>query len=305
MAFTDTYRRQVALLIRILPTIVDEEVFALKGGTAINLFVRDLPRLSVDIDLTYLPIKDRAESLTEISTAMRRISERLKAADKRIRVGETADNDGFVRKLVVRDPTAMVKIEVTPVLRGCVYSPELRQVRPAVEEAFGFAEARVVSFADLYGGKLVAALDRQHPRDLFDVRDLLANEGFTDEVRIAFLIYLASHDRPMAEVIAPPRKDLAEIYERNFAGMTEADVPLAELVETRERLIAELIGNMPGAHRAFLLGFEEGNPDWNLIGIPDAAGLPAIRWRQINLDGLKKDRRDLLVKQLRAALGET
>ena len=304
MAFTDTYRRQVALLIRILPTIVDEEVFALKGGTAINLFVRDLPRLSVDIDLTYLPIKDRAESLTEISTAMRRISERLKAADKRIRVGETADNDGFVRKLVVRDPTAMVKIEVTPVLRGCVYSPELRQVRPAVEEAFGFAEARVVSFADLYGGKLVAALDRQHPRDLFDVRDLLANEGFTDEVRIAFLIYLASHDRPMAEVIAPPRKDLAEIYERNFAGMTEADVPLAELVETRERLIAELIGNMPEAHRAFLIGFEEGNPDWNLIGVPDASDLPAIRWRQINLDGLKKDRRDLLVKQLRAALGE-
>jgi predicted nucleotidyltransferase component of viral defense system len=304
MAFTDTYRRQVALLIRILPTIVEEEVFALKGGTAINLFVRDLPRLSVDIDLAYLPIKDRAESLTEISNAMRRISERLKAADKRIRVGETADNDGFVRKLVVRDPTAMVKIEVTPVLRGCVYSPELRQVRPTVEDAFGFAEARVVSFADLYGGKLVAALDRQHPRDLFDVRDLLANEGFTDEVRIAFLIYLTSHDRPMAEVIAPPRKDLAQIYERNFAGMTAADVPLADLLKTRERLIGELIGKMPKEHRAFLIGFEEGNPDWNLIGVPDAANLPAIRWRQMNLDSLKKDRRDLLVKQLRGALGE-
>ncbi len=305
MAFTETYRRQVALLIRILPTIVDEEVFALKGGTAINLFVRDLPRLSVDIDLTYLPIKDRAESLDEISAAMRRISERLRAADRRIRVGETADNDGFVRKLVVRDPTAMVKIEVTPVLRGCVYAPEMRQVRTAMEEAFGFAEARVVSFADLYGGKLVAALDRQHPRDLFDVRDLLANEGFTDEVRTAFLIYLASHDRPMAEVIAPPRKDLVEIYERNFAGMTDADVPLAELVETRERLIAELIGNMPSDHRAFLIGFEEGNPDWNLIGVPEAANLPAIRWRQVNLDSLKKDRRDLLVKQLKTALGET
>ncbi|MEJ8310534.1 nucleotidyl transferase AbiEii/AbiGii toxin family protein [Agrobacterium larrymoorei] len=302
MAFAETYRRQVALLVRILPAITEEECFALKGGTAINLFVRDLPRLSVDIDLTYLPVKDRTESLTEITEAIRRISDRLKAADNRIRIGETADNDGFVRKLAVRDPTAMVKIEVTPVLRGCVYAPELRQVRPPAEEAFGFAEARIVSFADLYGGKLVAALDRQHPRDLFDVRDLLANEGFTDEVRIAFLIYLASHDRPMAEVIAPPRKDITEVYERHFSGMTGDAVPLAELVATRERLIAELIGDMPRKHRDFLIGFEEGKPDWDLIGLPDAASLPAIRWRQMNLDGLKKDRRDELVKQLKEAL---
>ena len=302
MALAETYRRQVALLVRILPAITEEECFALKGGTAINLFVRDLPRLSVDIDLTYLPVKDRMESLTEISEAIRRISDRLKAADKRIRIGETVDNDGFVRKLAVRDPTAMVKIEVTPVLRGCVYAPELRQVRPATEEAFGFAEARIVSFADLYGGKLVAALDRQHPRDLFDVRDLLANEGFTDEVRIAFLIYLASHDRPMAEVIAPPRKDITEVYERHFSGMTGDAVPLAELVATRERLIAELIGDMPRKHRDFLIGFEEGKPDWDLIGLPNAASLPAIRWRQMNLDGLKKDRRDELVKQLKEAL---
>ncbi len=302
MAFAENYRRQVSLLVRILPAITEEECFALKGGTAINLFVRDLPRLSVDIDLTYLPVKDRPESLTEISAAMRRISERLKAADKRIRVGQTADNGGFVRKLAVRDPTAMVKIEVTPVLRGCVYAPDLRQVRPSVEEAFGFAEARIVSLADLYGGKLVAAFDRQHPRDLFDVRDLLANEGFTNEVRIAFLIYLASHDRPMAEVIAPPRKDLTEVYERHFSGMTGDTVPLAELVATRERMITELIGDMPRKHRDFLISFEEGKPDWDLIGIPDAANLPAIRWRQMNLDGLKIDRRDELVKQLREAL---
>lgn len=250
MAFAENYRRQVALLVRILPTITEEECFALKGGTAINLFVRDLPRLSVDIDLTYLPVKERGESLEEISAGLRRISDRLKIADKRIRIGETADNGGFVRKLVVRDPTAMVKIEVTPVLRGCVYAPELRHVSPSVEEAFGFAEARVVSFADLYGGKLVAALDRQHPRDLFDVRDLLAYEGFTDEVRIAFLIYLASHDRPMAEVITPPHKDIAEVYERHFFGMTGDTVPLAELVATRERMITELIGDMPRRHRA-------------------------------------------------------
>ncbi|WP_436162846.1 nucleotidyl transferase AbiEii/AbiGii toxin family protein [Mesorhizobium sp. LjRoot246] len=66
-------------------------------------------------------------------------------------------------------------------LRGCVFAPETRHVSAAVEDRFGFAEIQVVSFADLYSGKIMAALDRQHPRDLFDIRDLLANEGIADE----------------------------------------------------------------------------------------------------------------------------
>ncbi|WP_255762633.1 nucleotidyl transferase AbiEii/AbiGii toxin family protein [Halomonas alkalisoli] len=70
----EDYEARVALLVRILPYVAEEDIFALKGGTAINLFYRDLPRLSVDIDLTYLPIKDRVESLAEINDAMDRIA---------------------------------------------------------------------------------------------------------------------------------------------------------------------------------------------------------------------------------------
>ena len=73
MAFADAYRNQVALLIRALPSVAAEECFAMKGGTAINLFIRDLPRLSVDIDLTYLPVQERAASLAAIDGAMLRI----------------------------------------------------------------------------------------------------------------------------------------------------------------------------------------------------------------------------------------
>jgi len=69
----EPYAAQVALLVRILPLVLAEEVFALKGGTALNLFYRDLPRLSVDIDLAYLPIKDRTESLVDINAAMDRL----------------------------------------------------------------------------------------------------------------------------------------------------------------------------------------------------------------------------------------
>lgn len=235
MAASEHYRRQVALLVRILPVVAEEAVFALKGGTAINLFIRDLPRLSVDIDLTYL-------------------------------------------------------------------RPERRSVSERVEMEFGFAETQLVSFADLYAGKLVAALDRQHPRDLFDVRDLLANEGVDDTLRTAFVVYMLSHNRPMAEVLAPTRKDISQEFERGFSGMTQVPVTLDDLVEAREQLVCELVGNMSRAHKDLLVSFEAGEPDWSLIDVPQAAGLPAVRWRQENLNKLDRDRRKALLDDLKAAL---
>jgi predicted nucleotidyltransferase component of viral defense system len=180
----EQYRRQAALLIRVLPFVAEESCFALKGGTAINLFVRNMPRLSVDIDLTYLPVADRKTSLAEIDAAMKRIAERIQKGIPGARVTSSVLKEaGIVSKHFVELDGVQIKIEVTPVLRGCVYDPETRSVSETVEMAFGFADIQVVSFADLYAGKLVAALDRQHPRDLFDVRDLLANEGISDELR--------------------------------------------------------------------------------------------------------------------------
>jgi hypothetical protein len=135
----------------------------------------------------------------------------------------------------------------------------------------------VVSFPDLYAGKIVAALDRQHPRDLFDVRDLLANEGVSDELRRAFIVYILSHSRPMGEVLAPTRKDLRQEFEAGFAGMTEEPVTLEALYDAREALIAEVVGKMPAENRRFLLSFKAGEPDWELLGVPGAAELPAVR----------------------------
>ncbi len=262
MPADEIYRRQAALLVRTLPFVAEERCFALKGGTAINLFIRDMPRLSVDIDLTYLPVADRSTSLTGIDTAMRRIAERVANGlpGASVHTG-ILHNESVVNKLTVRADGAQVKVEVTPVLRGCVYQPELRTVSPRVEDAFGFAEIQVVSFADLYAGKLVAALDRQHPRDLFDVRDLLANEGIDDELRKAFVVYLISHNRPMAEVLAPKRRDLSEEFVRGFNRMTERPVTLDELVRTREALIDSIVWQMPAPHKDFLVRFEQGDPD--------------------------------------------
>jgi predicted nucleotidyltransferase component of viral defense system len=303
MPFADQYRRQVALLIRILPIVAQETCFALKGGTAINLFIRDMPRLSVDVDLTYLPVEERDASLTTIDAAMRRIAAGTKAGIEGAGVTE-GKVDGTVTKLLVRAEGVQTKVEVTPVLRGCVYEPAIRAVSEAVEDAFGFAEIQVVSFADLYAGKAVAALDRQHPRDLFDIRDLLANEGVDDALRRAFVVYMLSHDRPMSEVLAPTRKNISEEFVRVFQGMTDKPVTLSELTAAREALINELIGNMPTAHRRFLLSFERGKPDWSLLGLPSAVELPAVKWRQLNLDKLSAEKRAALVARLEEVLSE-
>ena len=304
MPFSDLYRRQVALLIRVLPFVAEEEDFALKGGTAINLFIRDMPRLSVDIDLTWLPVAPRAESLAAIDAAMKRIAQRVRSGLRGAQATATPlRGEGAVTKLLVRAEGVQTKIEVTPVLRGCVYEPETRAVSPAVEDAFGFAEIRIVSFADLYGGKIVAALDRQHPRDLFDVRDLLANEGIDDALRRAFIVYLLSHDRPMSEVLAPTRKDIAAEFARGFQGMTDHPVTLDELIAAREAVIASVAGAMPADHRRFLLSFERGAPDWTLLGLDGIAELPAVRWRRQNLDKLGDGARAALVARLEEVLG--
>lgn len=303
MALNDQYRRQVGLLVEILPFVALESCFALKGGTAINLFVRDLPRLSVDIDLTYLPVENRDASLGNIHAAMQRIAKDVKQNLKDVRIHQVVhEKEKFICKLIVRLFDIQIKIEVTPVTRGSVYEPSLKSVSPRVEDEFGFAEIQVVSFADLYAGKIVAALDRQHPRDLFDVRDLFLNEGIDTLLRNAFIVYLISHNRPLGEILAPVRKDISQEFARGFNGMTSTTVSLDELLEVREKLIAEIVGKMPIAHREMLISFCLGQPDWSLLDLPHVANLPAVKWRIENLAKQNKQRRDEQFAHLKAVL---
>jgi len=300
MPYGEVYDRQVRLLVRVIPLLETEKVFALKGGTAINLFVRNMPRLSVDIDLTYLPVQDRATSLTEIEAALKRLATVIRDHMPDSRVAETVSKEGTVQKLVVATDDAQIKIEVTPVLRGVVFAPVQRPVSPLVEDRYGFAEVQMVSEADLYAGKIMAALDRQHPRDLFDIRDLLANEGVDDALRRSFLVYLISHGRPLAELLRPNPKDITREFDEAFNGMTEVPVALEDLLQARDSLIREIVDAMPEAHRAFLIGFKRGEPDWEAVQLPDVAALPAVRWKQLNLDRLSPDRRTLLTERLSA-----
>lgn len=210
--------------------------------------------------------------------------------------------EGAILRLQVRTDGTQIKIEVSPVLRGVVSEPRLMAVTDAVEDVYGFAETTVVSFEDLYAGKLVAALDRQHTRDLFDVRDLLASEGLTDKLREAFVVYILSHNRPMGEVLSGRMKDLAQEFRDGFEGMTKEPVAIEDLIEARRALIDQLIGGMPDRHREFLISFESGAPDWGLLQIPYAKDLAAVLWRQRNLETRTPEQRAALVVSLKEAL---
>jgi predicted nucleotidyltransferase component of viral defense system len=281
----ERYLDQVALLLRTIPEIASEPDFALKGGTAINLFVRDLPRLSVDIDLVYLPVADRTASLDAVRAGLERIAQRLES-----RLGFKVERhllpDG--KRLLVQSNGTAIKVEVSPVLRGTVFPPETRAVSPGVEVRFGFAEMNVVSLADLYAGKMTAALDRQHPRDLFDIHHLLTQEGIDDDLFRAFLIYLVSHPRPAHELLCPNRLNIAAQYNDEFVGMTVMPEALETLLAAREALISQ-VQQQAGdpASRRFLTSFHALDPDWSAIGLSsEIAELPAVRWKLLNLQRL-------------------
>lgn len=305
MDSTSIYYRQVQLLLQTLPIVAQESCFALKGGTAINLFVRDMPRLSVDIDLVYLPVAERDEALEAIRGALSRICDQLIARIAGVKVHRAFEDRDDALRLVVSTAGVQIKIELSPVLRGTVYEPQIKAVTEVVEDEFGYAEMRVVSLADLYAGKICAALDRQHPRDLFDVKLLLENEGLDDALRKAVIVYLISHHRPIAELLNPTLKDISETYQNEFVNMAEMVVSQVELEQVRVRLIRQLNDSLTGDEKAFLLSFKRCEPNWELLGLMGIEGLPAVKWKMLNLQRMKRDKYHEAVAKLVALLGET
>ena len=287
----ETYLAQVRLLMRLLPVVSTESAFALKGGTAINLFYRNMPRLSVDIDLAYLPIEDRATSLSAIDAAFDRIMAQINKLPG-VNAQRIAGGGGGDTRVLVTADGVTVKIETSPVMRGAIGKPRLMRTTDAVEDAFGFVATNVLAFDDLYAGKLHAALDRQHPRDLFDIKLLYENEGLTDDLFRVFLVYAACSSRPMHELLAPNEKDIAEDFAREFAGMTVEPVNIDALFSAGKRLIGDIQARLNGNAAEFLRTLQAGEPDFTLIGLPQAADLPAIKWKLLNLKKLMADNPD-------------
>lgn len=298
---SETYRAQVDLLLQVLPHVAKEESFALKGGTAINLFVRDMPRLSVDIDLSWLPFDDRATALTGITDALRRVKARVETAIPASRVALVPQSDGQEAKLTCQTQTAQIKVEVNTTIRGNLLPPRMMDIADTVESEFGrFMAVNVVSHAELFGGKICAALDRQHPRDLFDVYHMLNNEGLTDDIRMGFMAALLSHSRPIHEMIRPNFQDQERAFETQFAGMAFTPFSYADFEDTRARLVQEINKGWSDNDRVFLLSFKQGKPNWSLFPLGNLSRMPAVQWKLLNIHKLIKQNPDKYAEQFKA-----
>lgn len=293
---------QVRLLVGVLPFVARERCFALKGGTAINLFVRELPRLSVDIDLAFIPVGGRESALGEINAAFHRIKRSLEGVSPAYVARIAKREQGRAYGMLVSNHEAEIKVEVSPVLRGSVYPESDRRIVARAEAEFGFAEVPTLSFEDLYAGKIVAALDRQHPRDLFDVKILLEAEGISERLFPAFLVYLISHDGSLARLVNPGLKPLQQLFAQQFANMPAEPVSLEALERARIDLIAAVRARLGDSEKEFLVSFKRGEPRWDLLDVEHAPTLPAVRWKLQNLDRVSPSRRTQAVRDLEMAL---
>lgn len=279
----DFYRKQVALLIRIMPSVYGIKDFAVHGGTAINLFYKNMPRYSVDIDLTYIPIHERAESLEKINKYLRILKSSIEASIPGINI----IHKPAVQKLQCSMDGATVKIEVNGIKRGIIGETEDRKLCERAETEFNMTcKARTVSYSQLYGSKIAAALSRQHPRDLFDCKYM--EMASFDDVKDGFMLCLLGSDKPFIESLQPNAIDQTEPLENQFEGMSDIPFTYTDYEETRHNLIQQINEGLNKTDREFLLSFENGEPDWGKCCAGNLSHYPSVKWKSQNIGILKQ-----------------
>ncbi len=288
----EKYLNQVNLVVGALQHVSKEDCFALKGGTAINLFHNNLPRLSVDIDLTYLGFETRDDACKNINLALERISKSLKSAG----YSTVIQGNNIEKKILCSNEDASIKIEPNYIIRGYVNKPEFLATCEAVEDKFGFAEIQVISKPELYGGKICAALDRQHPRDLFDINEYFMKNNFDSELTKGFIAMLLSHDKPLHETLNPNIKNQTEIFEKQFIGMTDSSFTYQNHIETLTVLINSVKNNI-SPYKDLLFDFISLKVNLEDFNIPNLDKLPAVKWKLYNLKKLQSSNSEKFKEQ--------
>ena len=217
-------------------------------------------------------------------------------------IGTALKDSDYLVKFVAQYERTTVKVEISPVLRGLVFEPGSLDICSRIEEMFGFASMNIVSFEDLFAGKICAALDRHHPRDLFDIKGLIEQEGITKDLIKVFIVYLISCNRPISELLAPNPIDLEQSYSTEFSGMTFIDVELKDLIKTRDMLISSVNSMMEDKYKKFLISFKQGEPEWDILGLNNIHELPAVLWKLHNLKQMNSSRRKKAVEKLEKVL---
>jgi hypothetical protein len=155
----------------------------------------------------------------------------------------------------------------------------------AQEEFEMYCKARIVPTEQLYGGKIAAALSRQHPRDLFDY-----NYMETDKIvglKRGFVFALLGSDKPFVESLSPNSINQQEALENQFRGMTDIPFTYKNYETAREQLIAFINAMLNEEDKLFLASFEEGDPQWEKSAYRDFRDFPSVQWKLLNVNKLK------------------
>ena len=297
------FKQQVSLLLEIISDVFADSELALKGGTAINLFAQDLPRLSVDIDVAYIKVSDRATFIKRISEITAEICRKLRAKSA-LKVFTNRTADGFTNQIRVEDPLTSIKIDINFIMRGTVYDCVQLNSSSMVKSIFKKSvKIKCLSFEDLYAGKFCAALDRSHPRDLFDLFIFFRNHQMTEKLKVAFIVYLLSSNRPIYELLDPmPNKNLEDLFKKEFEGMVAEAVTIEELKESKTLLINSIHEVLNNDDRNFLISFKSGEPIWDLFPLEGFKDMPSIKWKLHNIKNMPKAKHEVMLNKLKDVL---
>ena len=179
------------------------------------------------------------------------------------------------------------KAEVNQTKRGIVGGDVIVQpLSDKAQEEFGlYCEAHIVPLTQLYGGKIAAALSRQHPRDLFDVKYM---DVPIADCREGLIFCLLGSDRPIHESFAPSLIDQRSAMANQFDGMTDIPFTYEEFEQTRSKLIEDINALMTDEDKRFLVSFENGDPQWAGYEFEYFKEFPSVKWKLMNLAKLSK-----------------
>ena len=204
------------------------------------------------------------------------------------------------KKILVGKQGANVKIEPNYRIRELFSEPEKLELCPYLQDRFNRrVQMTCVSKEELFAGKLCAALNRQHPRDLFDVwLHLKENKWFSSEYIAAFVVYLICQGGQIHETLNPNFKEVKSIFENQFIGMSSTQVTLDHLENIQKSLPSRIVKSLPDSYREFLVGFKNGVPDWSRLPYSKVQDLPAIRYKMKHLEKMDCKKRQIAIDKL-------
>lgn len=261
------------------------------------MFHNNLPRLSVDVDLTYIPIEDRDASILNINKGLFKIAQEIEKLNLKANI---IGND-IQKKISCYNHNTQIIIEPNYILRGTVFLPERKEICISLKKQFGNISITTLSYEEVYAGKLCASLDRGHPRDIFDVYYLYKNGEITDGMVKCFIVYSLCHNSKSIYGLLNGKtrhqnNEIKKLLETSFYGMTNISFTMEDYMRTQIKLREDLKKKIL-SYKNFINNFYNLTVDIKNAPFKNFYDLPGVKWRMLNLEKLYLSNNDEFIRQ--------